>query len=132
MEINGETGKQQVLSVIAIAIAISITIIAGYAVSFGFGHMPPQLVHFALTITLCFFLYKKHGWARWACGALFIVEGIGALVSGIAILSSTPKGWGLLAIAIAYGYCGTTLLLSKEVANYMKTEQPSDVDGVNA
>lgn len=105
-----DTGKKLVVRVVVIALAISVVTIVTFNVILGSGRLPQQLVRFALTLALCFFLVRGRPWARWVSVALFLIAGIGSVVGSLDLFGKSLGAWALLAMGIAYLYCSGVLL----------------------
>jgi hypothetical protein len=102
MQAQTETGRRLVLAVIVATLTLEVLAIVAFNTVQGPQSLPQQIVRFFLTVGLCVFLYRGANWARWVAGILYALGGLGSLVGGVATLTTTMAGLGLLIMGIVY------------------------------
>lgn len=117
---NVQKGRKQIITIIALTLAVSIfTIIFTNLVS-ETGRFVVQIIRFYLTLLLCYFLYKGKNWARIL---MIILLGIATLISIIGIISfiiSPILGAVSLLYGSIYGYISYMLIKSKDIKRYIE------------
>ena len=104
------TPKALVITIAAILVVCSASVIAIYISRLGFGKIGPQSVRFALTCALSISLVR--GWVpgRWITIILTGVGGIGSLIGGINLMTAGQPGLGLVVLGSIYTACIVALL----------------------
>lgn len=78
------------------------------------------LFRLALEIILCYFLFRKHTWAKWIIVVLFGLGSIGSILIGISTLGqSLILSTVMLVIGIVYLICVSLLLFNSFIKSYM-------------
>lgn len=117
---NVQKGRKQIITIIALTLAVSIFTILFTNLVSETGRFVVQIIRFYLTSLLCYFLYKGKNWARIL---MIILLGIAALISIIGIVSfiiSPILGAVSLLYGSIYGYISYTLIKSKDIKKYIE------------
>lgn len=118
METKPDTGRWLVLAIIVASLSLSLLAIAAFNISGGPERLPRQIVRFFLTVGLCVFLYRGANWARWVAGILFALGGLGSLIGGVAVLTTSMAGLLLFVMGLVYLASALILLFVPAVRAY--------------
>ena len=120
MEPQVESGRRLVLAVIVASLTLSVLAIVAFNIARGPERLPQQIVRLLLTVGLCVFLYRGANWARWVAGILFVLAGLGSLLGGVAVLSTSMAGLLLIVMGFVYLASAVVLLFVPAVRAYFR------------
>ncbi len=120
MEPQVERGRRLVLAVMVATLTLSVLVIGTFNIVQGSERLPQQIVRFLLTVGLCVFLYRGANWARWVASVLFVLGGVGSLLGGIAVLSTSMTGLLLIGVGLVYVASAVVLLAVPAVRAYFQ------------
>ena len=113
-------GRPIVLAIIAAALLISVATIALSNLATQTAFAPRPAIRFALTVVLCWYLYRGSPSARQLAMLLFALGGLSGLVSGGTLLSRTPFAALLVAQGVIYIACVAALWFVPSVRDYFR------------
>lgn len=116
-------GKKQVAIICGLVLGVELfTILLTNLLGPG-GDLIQQGIRLALTMVLCYFLYRGKKWAK---VIVIILFGLATVLTGIAgismILVNLLGGLFLLLYTAVYCYCIVMLLRSAKIAEYFRQE----------
>jgi hypothetical protein len=112
-------GRNTIIAVIAACLLISLASILLTNMVQGSDRIGGQSIRFLLTILLCVLLYQGKAWVRWVLGILFLLSGLGGLISGAALLAISPLAVILIIIGIIYLACVVALFFVSDVQAFL-------------
>ena len=128
MEEQIKRGRRLLLTIIALMLAISLATIVFYNTVVGPERVTQQIVRFALTALLSFFLYKGHGWARWVTVLLTAIAAVTSFIAGASIfLLGDLSGIFFLVMGAVYAFCAGSLAFSRSIVAFINHQRASVV-----
>jgi hypothetical protein len=126
MEAAVRRGKLQTLAVAAVcgggaAVNVAVSVLClGMAEPFLHG------TQLAVTVVLCWFLYRGAGWARWVFVGVGSLTGVlGVPVGALLLVAGRPMGAYVLAMGGIYLACALLLLVLRDVRAYFRAPRPA-------
>jgi len=95
-------GGRIVRGVAIAGVATSAVVILAFNLLEGQERLAQQIVRFAITCVLAYYLTRGARWSRWVCVVLFALAGLGSVAGGLSLVSTSLGGLGLIALGLVY------------------------------